>query len=402
MSDFERPEDHGALGNGVHDDTAGFQAALNQAQVNGVPVQLTPGHIYLISDQLTIPNSVTINGLGARIVARVDPSNLIYAVFFSTGSNITIDNVYIEASAISDPNTLPGWHQGDPIGGADYGIWLEKGTGNTISRCQIQNTGQAGIVLHGVRQSSVLENRLFSCGRFHSVSGDEGKNDHGIMVYSDDEDPVLDIAIDRNVVLSARRKGITTYVGPFGAFVQQVSISGNKVYSCGLSGIFVASDLSRTDQPQSAITIFGNVLRDNGVTSGTSFEVALASAVTVMSNTSIGNRYGIHISRSRELAITGNVIRDCTLAAIHVSTDGVTSNIAISGNSIVRPCSASAGVGPALSLNTQDATVVGNSIIDDQNHMTYGVQFVGTYAADNIAPVSANRIVGHITAPVNP
>lgn len=63
------PQDYGAVGDGVNDDTAAIQAALNAANVNGSTVFFPPG-IYLISASLVVNNTGTIimgSGWGSQI-----------------------------------------------------------------------------------------------------------------------------------------------------------------------------------------------------------------------------------------------------------------------------------------------------------------------------------------------
>lgn len=64
------PQDYGALGDGVNDDTAEIQAALNAANASGSTV-FFPSGTYLISASLTVNNTGTIimgNGWGSQIL----------------------------------------------------------------------------------------------------------------------------------------------------------------------------------------------------------------------------------------------------------------------------------------------------------------------------------------------
>lgn len=55
-----RPEDYGALGDGIHDDAPALQAALDAAQ--GRVVQLTAGSTYLCRSSIRLPSHTTLQG----------------------------------------------------------------------------------------------------------------------------------------------------------------------------------------------------------------------------------------------------------------------------------------------------------------------------------------------------
>ncbi|MBB3132106.1 hypothetical protein FHS19_006833 [Paenibacillus rhizosphaerae] len=62
---FVSPEDFGAKGDGVHDDTSGLRQAIQVAETTGKEVYLSPNKIYAFSDTLLINKPLTITGGGS-------------------------------------------------------------------------------------------------------------------------------------------------------------------------------------------------------------------------------------------------------------------------------------------------------------------------------------------------
>ena len=63
------PEHYGAKGDGVTDDYEPLAFAIQEAQTNNVPVVLSPGKVYAISDDLQVTARIQIYGNGATIKA---------------------------------------------------------------------------------------------------------------------------------------------------------------------------------------------------------------------------------------------------------------------------------------------------------------------------------------------
>jgi hypothetical protein len=69
-------KDFGAVGDGVADDTAAIQAALNAGSSTGAPVYLPPG-TYLISSTLTIQAGVRFFGANGRLTGSAKKTNIV-------------------------------------------------------------------------------------------------------------------------------------------------------------------------------------------------------------------------------------------------------------------------------------------------------------------------------------
>ncbi|MDO5619264.1 glycosyl hydrolase family 28-related protein [Kocuria sp.] len=77
--------DYGAIGNGVADDTAAIQAALNNTK--GAPVEFSSAGTYKISGTLNIPSGRIVRGNGARIVS----DRYMHTVFAVAGTADPLD-----------------------------------------------------------------------------------------------------------------------------------------------------------------------------------------------------------------------------------------------------------------------------------------------------------------------
>ncbi len=103
FADVVNVKDFGAVGDGVADDTAAIQAAVNASQ--GKTLIGVSGETYLIRDQIVIPSNITIDWQGATIIddvqtfrppsqaSRAKPLFYIYGV-----NNIKIKNLVYEST----------------------------------------------------------------------------------------------------------------------------------------------------------------------------------------------------------------------------------------------------------------------------------------------------------------
>lgn len=136
------PQDYGALGDGVNDDTTEIQAALDAANVNGSTV-FFPSGIYLISAPLVVNNTGTIvmgNGWGSQI--RYDGSVVTTGAISAPG---TTKRVFIRDIRISQTNAS---HLGTAIDASNF-------VSGVIERVLIDGGGASGVApLIGVQMNA--------------------------------------------------------------------------------------------------------------------------------------------------------------------------------------------------------------------------------------------------------
>ena len=77
-------KDHGAVGDGVTDDTAALQAALNAAKTEGPVCYLPPGH-YRIDGSLVVPSGVTLCGASGGVPHSEHPIGTVLLAYGGRG-----------------------------------------------------------------------------------------------------------------------------------------------------------------------------------------------------------------------------------------------------------------------------------------------------------------------------
>jgi hypothetical protein len=154
MSREVTPEQFGAIGDGVRDDTAAIQKALDRAQ--GGRVRLGSA-AYAVSDTLLVPTSCTLDGAGAVITSLAHNRPILASKAWATRAPV-------RGSTRISQLTLRGTGRGpDQAGCILHDYWSE------VADVQIENVGGRGLVFaeqtrDGDRPSSTLvENRVRNC-----------------------------------------------------------------------------------------------------------------------------------------------------------------------------------------------------------------------------------------------
>lgn len=366
LRDVVSIKDFGAMNN--TESTAAIQAAIVAA--TGVYV---PDGVYLISSEIALDTDTFIFGPGT--IKAANGANILGSMLSGTSiTGATVEGITLDANA---DNT-----------GCRYGVTFSLSSEIVVRSTKIRNTKAAGIVFAQSSQCSAENNRLSDIGR----AGDTDA--HGIMAYSNTGTPLTDINISDNVINTVRRKGITTYSDLTGS-VENVAITGNTVTNCGVAaadggGIYCANAPTAAN-PQSNITVTGNVLADNyvnillGGVSGAS--VQGNSAATSMSE-------GLQLTDCSGVTATGNVIKSSAVRGMFA--DGC-SDIMFSDN-LVAESNAGGTTGAGILLNdTTDSIVAMNRIPDADVKQGYGVVESGTSDRNAILD---NKISGVVSAPI--
>lgn len=186
--DWLNVKDYGAVGNGVADDTAAIQTALNAVPTNGGVVYFPAGN-YLITSSLSVTVTGTaLQGDGFGSAIRYDGTVVSPAI--KAASNI---RVFMRDLRISQQNAS---HAGTAIDASNFNtsvlerLLIDNGTGaapvtgilinsatalyNCVRDCRIVygGTAAAGISLQGGANSTVLDNiRLVPSGDDAASSG---------------------------------------------------------------------------------------------------------------------------------------------------------------------------------------------------------------------------------------
>lgn len=260
----------GAVGNGIHDDTAAIQAAINNT--NGIQTIVFPQGQYLVSSQVTASNKeLQLIGLGGATIVEVTP-HLTQAIFqFTNCSNTTVTNLSCAGSetlagfAGSTLNTFSFMTfttsnnvivSGCSITNKTYGVIFQD-----CNNCSVSNMDIVGFLVTG---SLAINGANFSSGVFitggknntftHSHVKDMGSGclvgtgntspnyhvinqiwmenmrDNGIYISSGDNCTVSNVSVD-SAVNNAGVKARGSYHSIFGCNIKNtfsgITLTGN-------------------------------------------------------------------------------------------------------------------------------------------------------------------------------
>ena len=370
LRDVVSVKDFGAVGDGVADDTAAVQAALNSGSA-GVYV---PKGVYGIGSQMTVPASVTVYGDGSgsefKMLASLD-----------TMFSVNGDNVHFRDLAFRGTDTEISGSANERI------IVAVQRTNVTVTGCELMETiiavqyqecdscSMSGCYIHNIR---------------HRIDLSQG---YGLLCNTDNEN----LIICDNRFEDIGRHAIYVTSGS-----SNVSISGNVINVC--ESVAIAVSTTSAQNPSRNISIVGNtVTAVAGTVSPSGIGVFVNSENIVISGNCLydieddgifveGGASEVQADNPRHITITGNALRDCDQRGIRTVN---ASQIAITGNHCsscvtgIAVQSSSSGTGALFS----DVTVSGNQCIGSG---TYGLIVAGTASCTGIQ-VSGNTIRGSVT-----
>jgi parallel beta-helix repeat protein len=392
-------KDFGAVGDGVTDDTAAIQAAIDTLTSQSA-LTFPPG-TYNVSDNLTFAASnISVVGYGAKIVQT---GSLKRTFYFDSLTNIEISGLHFYGKGSSDFDGASA-----TAGTKGAAMWFDTCTYLNIHDNLIENCAGGHIrSRYDGSYSQFVNNRIVGIG----TAGGIVRGDNGVDVAIDIREAVA--LKSKNIVIANNVISDTC----FGIFVGNgdgVTISNNTVrdipgqhgiYNNACSNMAIANNTfdnialigMKAQQLVSGsgvlynYSITGNVI--NNATSGIAFELAsgdplldYTEGVTINGNTitNITTEYGMSLDSCRQLVVSNNVIDRCGLQGVFTRRSGL---ITISNNLI----NLAGANGIWLNGLLDDASIENNTIKDAvQNYasstFTDGSFYYYTYA---VASVSA-------------
>jgi hypothetical protein len=302
--------DFGAVGDGVADDTAAIQAALDYVESAGGGEVFVPAGSYL-SGKLILRDKVSIRGVGntSKFIAKIISDDL----FFSNDpslSNITLSNFYVDLTAQTGSN----------------GIYITHISDSEISGVTLYNAAGFGFLIFNSVRCKYLRNTINTTRQWDGMTITTGS---------------IDNVIEGNIVYNSYDSGIgftdtlgTTCVGNY---VKRQKISGN----------WYAPGIDAAGAKNAVIT--GNFVLGNEY------------GISVLQHPNSG-------SQPKRVTVTGNTIADGEYGVIvgpvavippAVSEATTRDGIVISGNSIYSQDVQGIAV---VGLDSLGVTVTGNQI----------------------------------------
>ena len=332
-------KDYGAIGDGITDDTAAIQTAINACPSGSV---FFPDGEYLITQTINMKSRVNLLGIGKGSHIF---SNTAFGTMFSGISvvSLSVSQMWIQGNMGTNVSCLKFdnantnditidscWLSGFGLDGA--GVYFTDGSDIKIRDNNIFGGdglgGQSSCILAYV---GGVENLIITG---NICDGNNNKVSQGI--YSPQSKNMI---VSNNICRNFNRHGIiVSYVqGP-----GEVVVSNNICYNNGWTGIYLQGG-SRLGN------ITGNILRNNGLWFEQNGPLT-GNIVTVGS---------IDGNNSQSVAVTGNVCYDPGPTA-HASICLDKGNLLVEGNLIIHETSTAPGI--YSSLITHDVSVIGNAL----------------------------------------
>ena len=302
FADVVNVKDFGAVGDGVADDTAAIQAAINYSSSNNKTLNIPKSSVgYLCKNEIVLNNNTTIDGYGKLIAGPISGftfSNPTHAalVYSEDKDNITIRNISFD---LSNWTALP-------AGSASLRtIECRRGDNIVVDGCQFVTTGGSTAFI-GCTDAKI-------------------QNTHTVLVKPNDSSIVhADAVIDCWVEFAITAKQF---------IVTNNTIIGNTFGKWGImmTGLIFGSQVMKFEQ----------AVISNNIIEGMTYDgIWVFGRDTKLSNASItGNcirncRKGIALSDAQNCSITGNSIFDTTIGGIHLFSENTVPNNGVQGTTV--------------------------------------------------------------------
>jgi hypothetical protein len=380
-----RVDDFGARGDGVADDTAAIQAALDAAPP-GEDVVFTPGKTYRIGNAqagIAPRNGARLLLYGATLTMANEAGQRCRLITLAGRSRVTVSGGTLLGSRLGAPEWGIGIHVSDSsdvliedVVFRDFFTDAVTVTGNAgsqrvrIRRCRATNMGRNGMSLIAGADITV-EDSLFE----DTANTDTNMPRAGLSAEPNTGNHLRGLRVSRCHFRNNQGSGLLLQLGN-GLTLTHLTVTDNVAEGNGLGGL-VLSDVSHA-------VVAGNRVR--GHTSRSGYGIALsrrAASVVVKGNVLEGNYRGLYAEGVQVASFHGNVVVGTgPLAARGAGDDGdgihvrgytrivngqpqdVSSNfVVVSGNSVRQ----SAGRGILVS-QTRQAIVTSNTVIDSGQH----------------------------------
>lgn len=355
-------KDYGAVGDGVVDDTAAIQAALDASN----DVTIFEG-TYIVTSPLTLRDDQILRGTNAAVLTTTNGS------FNNCINIIDKDNVTIDGLQISGP---------DGGNGFDMAIYAEDATNLTVQNCNIYNIGnesnspEEGFGVY-VTSSTIVEPVENTNGSFNikilnnTITNIKGYgNARGDAVYFR---CVKGGVIQGNSLSKTRRMTIALT-----DYVYDVRITDNEIFDSYLAGIDLEPNTGGA--AGNNVTISGNTIHNFGIK-----PAGLTGS----------QYYGIDVRYMNNVNISNNIIEaESAQAAFGINAINAADNMIITGNHIIGNDHISEGMRLFSGNGCREIIVTNNKI---EGFTNYGINGYKNYRST----ISNNIIVSSVSGVLN-
>jgi hypothetical protein len=393
--------DGGAKGDGVTDDTAAIQTAINQTPFGGDLCFPAPQKFYKISKTLSVPQSIFLRGKKSAIVQTV-PGQGGFAV---AGSVVSIRGLILQGPQFTTQTfaeqaiSAVGANAQSPLfcidvceniisGWGMYGIYAQYVNMFGFDDNDISNVNYAGIIGLSIATGCIDDNEVSNVVAT--------PNAYGISITRTERavNELISDPLSKNIVVARNKvsnvnswEGISTHGG------QAIRFVGNDIQNCN-RGINVgpcnnAKGIS-TYAPKNCVVI-DNAM-DSGVTDGSAVYGITVSGASAVLGTLVDGAENCKVWNN-EICNYGNQAANLGMAMYLVSTK----NVSVRKNNFFQP----SPVGVGLYYNNFGFEVVENKFIDPWSLVQGGVCGVKVMSDYNVGHVDLNRYLRGTKAATN-
>jgi hypothetical protein len=312
FSDAISVESFGAVGDGVTDDTAAFNAAV----ASGRPVRLD-GRTYIVNGSLSIQSDTAIIGVASQTIvqrASVPTSgnwiNVGASSFWAIGvtfnaGNLTASNC--AAISVNSSCTAGDFIDCQFLGavglGVGHGLLIDASNSASISISGCQFVGNAGDGLHVVEAGLITIDDCVA----------QSNGGYGITVSGGVQCAIRNSQCNHNKI--GISVGSWQAAASTGGTVAPCNVTGNWCENNALWGMAIAG---------TAISICGNMASSNGAVAGGGGILVRATSARIVGNGSDGGAFGIDARTCINFTISGNYLSNATTGvAVGAGRNGV-------------------------------------------------------------------------------
>lgn len=379
-------KDYGAVGDGVTDDTAAIQLAMNTAKSSQVNMLFFPAGTYMVSTvNITSADNMHIYGVGkSSCIKRVNGiapgvSNMLS---LTASSGVVVSDLCF----INTANTTA-----ESTQYTDNCVQLINCSNATITRNYFSIGYQSGVFLRSCNGCVVTNNIVYEMSQSPSAPTVE-RGSAGISVYDDSADCMVS-----NNYIAVGLNGIKFQAVASGSILVRCSAVGNIVKECAAYGIIIYDNnlnVSGAGYVRDCVVsgnnianIYGSLL--NAATEdkafGTGIYIQGAQNTSVTGNTTFNTNIqtngstlapgGIGIANCTSVTVVGNKISAAHYYGMSITNPqgfnaSTGAGSTISGNSIY--CAADTNQGIRI-VSFNDCVVSGNTVFNVPNGM-YGIR----------------------------